>query len=430
MAITRQTLSNGLTFIHIPMPDTEMVALSVCYHVGAKNEDEQHTGYAHLLEHLMFTGTPRIPDYDERVQYAGGENNAYTNNDLTMFYITVPAEHAEEAFLWESDRMMGLTLDGRSVEVQKQVVIEEFKQRYLNQPYGDAQHLLRALAYRRHSYRWPAIGLDPQQIACATADDIRRFYRRYYLPSNAIVTVTGAIALADAQRLAERYFSPIPSPSGEGYGRLAETRPDGSPIPSEPVQQRLRRRTVHRDVPQDMLLMAFHMPERRHPDFPVFDLITDLLSGGQSGRLATRLVNEQRIFTSMDSYIMGSEAPGLLYVTGRIAPSHTPQEAEEAVWQEIGRLKSEVVDEHEMEKVRNHFESERVFNGMSYLNVALNVPQMALMGDTPESEIERFRAVTADDVRRVARQALTKRNASVIYYLGNHFTTTLRPSTM
>ncbi|MBO7467524.1 MAG: insulinase family protein [Bacteroidaceae bacterium] len=411
MNIRSTTLRNGLVLVHVHMPDTQMVAIDVLYNVGARDEEPEHTGWAHLLEHLMFEGTPRIADYDTQVQSAGGENNAFTNNDITLFYLTVPHANIEKAFILESDRMLGLTLDDRSVEIQKHVVIEEFKQRCTNQPYGDVHHLVRALAYKEHPYRWPTIGITTEHIQKATPDDIRAFYHKHYRPSNAILTVTGAASYDETLRLAKKYFEPI---GDEGIPCTHQPTHHG--ITREPPQPRMRRRTVKRDVPLDMLVMSFHMGGRTDADFFPCDVITDLLANGQSSRLAQRLVNEQKLFVSLDASILGSVDPGLLQVMGRVSPHVSLPEAEAAVWNELDRLKKEDIPEEELEKVRNRYESERVFGYINYLNVAITLPQLILSGSNPDKEISSYRAVTADDIRRTARAILTRRNCSVLYY--------------
>lgn len=406
MEIHSQILPGGLQLVHAEVADTQMVSLCILYPVGARDEDPDHTGWAHLLEHLMFEGTARVPDYDSRVQFCGGENNAFTNNDFTTFYITVPREHAETAFFLEADRMHGLTLDAQSVEVQKQVVIEEFKQRYLSQPYGDVQHLIRALAYRVHPYRWPAIGITPSHIESATPDALRAFYHRHYRPEGAILAVAGALSWDETLSLAERHFAADESrPSDYQTNRL-----------KEPPQQRLRRKTVRRDVPMDMLVMAWHMPDHFSPDFYVCDVITDLLAAGQSGRLAQRLVNEQKRFSSIDAYITGSTDAGLVIVEGRLAPGLSFAEAEAALRAEIRRLQTEPVSDYELDKVRNRFESDRLWSAINPVNVAVSLTQQTLYGAYTDDEIRRYRSVTAADIRRVARQLLTRRNCSILHY--------------
>lgn len=407
LKMNRHTLPNGLRIVHHEDPTTQMVAVNVLYDVGARHEDPEHTGYAHLLEHLMFEGSINIPDYDTHVQLAGGENNAWTNNDLTNYYIALPCSNVETAFWLESDRMMGLALTEESVEVQKGVVIEEFKQRHLNRPYGDVQHLIRSLAYKVHPYRWPTIGLCVEHIERATLQSVMDFYHRHYTPSNAILSVVGNITFDEVVRLAEKWFGPLPS----------------SPIaprslPQEPPQLRIRRKTVYRNVPAHMLVMAFHMGNRKSAEYHVCDLITDLLSAGQSSRLIRHLVHDRRLFTTLDAYIQGCIDEGLLYVMGRLTEGTTLEQAEQAVWDELSTLKHTAVDAEELAKVRNRSESERTFNNINYLNRAVNMAQLELIGQDSDlaDELAHYCAVTASDIRHTARKLFTKKNCCVLYY--------------
>lgn len=405
--MNRHTLPNGLRIVHHEDPTTQMVAVNVLYNVGARHEDPERTGYAHLLEHLMFEGSVNIPNYDSHVQLAGGENNAWTSNDLTNYYIALPCSNVETAFWLESDRMLSLALTEESVEVQKGVVIEEFKQRHLNRPYGDVQHLIRSLAYKVHPYRWPTIGLCVEHIEQATLESVMDFYHRHYTPSNAILSVVGGISFDEVVRLAEKWFGPIP------HSEIAPRT-----LPQEPIQQRIRRKTVHRNVPADMLVMAFHMPDRKSVEYHTCDLITDLLSAGQSSRLTRRLIHEQRLFTSLDAYIQGSIDAGLIYVMGRIAEGTTLQQAEQAVWDELNALKSSPIPSEELNKVRNRSESERTFNNINYLNRAINMAQLELIGQDRElaDELARYCNVTAKDIHKTSRKVFTKKNCCVLYY--------------
>ncbi len=411
--IHRHTLANGLRIVHHEDTTTQMVAVNLLYNVGARNEDAEHTGYAHLLEHLMFEGSVNIPNYDIHVQLAGGENNAWTNNDLTNYYITIPKSNVETAFWLESDRMLGLALTEQSVKVQKEVVIEEFKQQHLNRPYGDVQHLIRALAYKVHPYRWPTIGITPQHIEQATRDSIMQFYHRYYTPGNAILSVVGNISFDEVVQMAEKWFGTIENKAMPS----STSRYIHSPL-MEPEQKRMRRKTVYRHVPSDMLIMAFHMSDRYQQEYHVCDLITDILSAGQSSRLIQRLINTRKLFTSLDAYIQGSLDAGLLYIMGRLSDGVTFEEAEQAVWHELDTLKRVAVPDEELNKVRNRSESERTFNNISYLNRAINLAQLELIGQDPtlEDELTRYCSVTAEDIKHTSRKIFTKKNCSVLYY--------------
>ena len=312
ITVNRHTLDNGLRIVHSEDKNTQMVALNVLYNVGARDEHPDHTGFAHLFEHLMFGGSVNIPDYDAYVQSAGGENNAWTNNDITNYYITLPRQNVEIGFWLESDRMLSLDFNEKSLEVQRHVVIEEFKQRNLNQPYGDVGHLVRSLVYKEHPYRWPTIGKEPTHIENATLDEVKDFFFRFYAPNNSILAVTGNISFEDTVALAEKWFGPIPR---------RDVKPRSLPV--EPQQTEERRLTVERNVPVDALHLVFHKCDRLHPDYYVFDMLSDLLSAGRSSRLIQHLVVERQVFGSIDAYISGSIDAGMFYVVGKLAPGIT-----------------------------------------------------------------------------------------------------------
>lgn len=407
ITVNRHTLPNGLRIVHSEMESTQMVALNVLYNVGARDEHPEHTGFAHLFEHLMFGGSVNIPDYDTHVQNAGGENNAWTNNDITNYYITLPRQNAETGFWLESDRMLSLDFNEKSLEVQRQVVIEEFKQRNLNQPYGDVGHLVRGMAYKKHYYQWPTIGKETSHIANATLDEVKDFFFRFYAPDNAILAVTGNISFDDTVALAEKWFGPIPR-------RNVTTRN----LPKEPVQTEERRQTVERNVPVDALYMVFHKCDRLHPDYYTFDMLSDLLSSGRSCRFIQHLVLEKQIFSNIDAYISGSIDEGLFHITGKPSPGISLEEAEEAVWEELEALKTIEIDSYELEKVKNRYESEQIFNNLNYLNVATNLAFFELIGQAEDInyEVEKYRSVTSERIREVARKAFVRENCSVLYY--------------
>lgn len=405
--INRYTLANGLRIVHNEDDSTQMVALNLLYDVGARDEDPSHTGFAHLFEHLMFGGSLHIPDYDTPVQNAGGENNAWTNNDITNYYITLPHQNVETGFWLESDRMLSLDFSPKSLEVQRQVVIEEFKQRNLNQPYGDASHLLRELAYESHPYRWPTIGKEIAHIAQATLEEVKDFFFRFYAPNNAILAVTGHISFEETVRLAEKWFGPIPA-------RNISPRQ----LPAEKPQTTVRRKTVERKVPVDAIYMAFHMSNRMHPDYYVYDMITDILSNGRSSRFIQSLVQEQKLFTSIDAYISGSLDEGLLHVTGKPVEGVSLEQAEEAIWKELEKMKTVPVSEQELEKVKNRYESEQIFNNINYLNVATNLAFFELTGKAEDinEEVGKYRAVTAEQIQATSARCFVPENCSILYY--------------
>lgn len=405
--VNHYTLENGLRIVHNENRSTQMVALNILYNVGSRDEDPDHTGFAHLFEHLMFGGSANIPDYDTPVQNAGGENNAWTNTDITNYYITLPYQNVETGFWLESDRMLSLDFSPQSLEVQRQVVIEEFKQRNLNQPYGDASHLLREMAYQDHPYRWPTIGKEISHIANATLEEVKDFFFRFYAPNNAILAVTGHISFDETVRLAEKWFGSIPS-------RDVRVRK----LPEETLQTSIRRMTVERPVPVDALYMAFHMCNRHHADYYVYDMITDVLSSGRSSRFIRSLVHDRKLFTSIDAYISGSLDEGLIFVTGKPSEGVTLEQAERAVWEELERLKTVPVAEVELEKVKNRYESEQIFNNMNYLNLATNLAYFELVNRAEDinDEVGKYRSVTAAQIQEVATRCFVPENCSVLYY--------------
>ena len=400
-------MANGLKLVHNRDVSTQMVALNVLYQVGARDEHPDHTGFAHLFEHLMFGGSQNIPDYDTPLQLAGGENNAWTNNDITNYYLTVPKQNVEIGFWLESDRMLCLDFSSKSLEVQRGVVMEEFKQRCLNRPYGDTGHLLRPLVYKEHPYQWPTIGKELNHIAQATLQEVEDFFFSFYAPNNAILAVTGNITFEEAVRLAEKWFGPIPR-------RELKKRN----LPAEPQQTEERRLTVERNVPIESLYMAFRMCDRMHPDYYAYDILSDILSNGRSSRLIQHLVHDRQIFSSIDAHISGSIDAGLFHITGKPANGVSLEDAEKAVWEELQIISNELIDEEELEKVKNKFESTQIFGNLNYLNVATNLAwfEMLSRAEDMDKEVENYRAVTSQQLMDVARKAFTRTNYSVLIY--------------
>lgn len=407
MKINRHRLSNGLRIIHACDEALQMVYVNLLYGVGARNEQYEHTGIAHLFEHLMFEGTPEVPSFDEPLERAGGENNAYTNNDITNYYISLPVQNSELAFWMESDRMCNIDLTEESVSVQRQVVIEEFKQEHLNRPYGDVSMLLRPMAFKHHPYRWSTIGRKPSHIANVPVEVLRDFYSRYYAPDNAILAVVGNILFEQVIEWSEKWFGAIPA---KGVGTPS--------LPIEPRQVRQRRKTVYRNVPQDALYMVFHMGGRCDSDFFPCDVISDILSNGYSGRLMARLVRKKKIFTKIDAFVSDSIDPGLFSIYGRVAEGVTLEKAEAALWHELELLQKQLVPKSEIEKVRNRFESEHIFRNLSGENLAGNLAVAEWRGAAESlfDEVASYRKVTPEEVRSAARELFRKGNSSVLYY--------------
>ena len=407
IAYRRKILSNGLTVLVNRDRQSKLAAVNLLYKVGARNEDPGRTGFAHLFEHLMFRGTRRVPNFDLPVQMASGENNAFTNNDYTDFYITLPADNLETALWLESDRMTGLDISPEHLAAEKSVVIEEFKQRYLNQPYGDASMMLRKLAYTRHPYRWATIGRTPDHIAGTTLDEVRSFYRTHYRPSGAILSISADLDEERMIALAEKWFGPIAD------------RPQtvGAP-PAEPPRTAPRRRTVERDVPAAALWIAFHMGPRTSRDFYLGDFASDLLASGDSSRLYTRLVKERRLFASVNAYITGDVDPGLFVLTGHLLPGTTPQQAEKALLGEVRDLAENPPGDYECEKVKNKFEANTLFGEINVMNKAMNLGFYEMLGDIGlvNRETAIYRSIAPDEISDFCRRTFRPENSSTLLY--------------
>ncbi len=401
------TLDNGLRVYVHEDHTTPIAAVNILYNVGSKDEDESKTGFAHLFEHLMFGGSKHVPVYDEPLQRVGGENNAFTSPDITNYYITLPAVNLETAFWLESDRMMSLSFDPRVLEVQRKVVVEEFKQRYLNQPYGDVWLRLRPLAYQVHPYRWATIGKEISHIEDATMDDVRAFFYKYYLPNNAILVVAGPVQVDDIRRLAQKWFGPIPA--GAPYRRQ---------LPQEPEQQEVRTIETEADVPLDAIYKAFHMPAKTSNDYFAADLLTDMLGRGKSSRLYERLVKEAKLFNNVNAYVTGSADPGLVVIQGQLNGGVTIERGEAEINAILEEFMQDGVPAAELAKVKNQAESTLVFSEVEMLNRAMNLAFYANLGDPEEvnREGEKLQAVTPDEVQRMARQILRPTNTSTLYY--------------
>lgn len=407
ISINRHILGNGLRILHSKDSMTEMVAVNMLYNVGARDEQPNKTGFAHLFEHLMFGGSVNIPDFDGPLQKAGAENNAWTNNDITNYYISIPTANLETAFWLESDRMLALDFSQKSLDIQKNVVIEEFKQRNLNQPYGDWQMLLRPLAYKVHPYQWCTIGKDPSHIETATLEEVKDFFFRFYSPNNAILSVVGNVDFEEVVRLAEKWFGPIPA---------RDVKPKNIPI--EPIQTEARFLKVERNVPADMICKAYHMPDRMNENYMVCDLISDLLSNGNSARLYRTLVQEMNLFSDINAYISGDIDEGLFIVRGKLNEGVSIELANDIIIQEISKLITEPIKDYEMEKVKNKYESNYVFSEINYLNKATNIAYYELLNRAEDInlEVEKYRAVTQNRVKQIAEILFRPENSSTLYY--------------
>ncbi|GAB4027916.1 M16 family metallopeptidase [Spirosoma koreense] len=400
-------LDNGLrVFVHED-ESTPMAAVNILYNVGSRDEVPTKTGFAHLFEHLMFGGSQNIPVYDEPLQKVGGENNAFTSPDITNYYITLPAANLETAFWLESDRMLSLSFDPQVLEVQQKVVIEEFKQRYLNQPYGDVWLKLRPLAYKQHPYRWATIGKDISHIEEATMDDVKAFFFKYYLPNNAILVVAGNVTVDQVKQLCDKWFAPIPA--GEPYIRQ---------LPTEPVQIEARKLETSAKVPLDGLYKAYHMPGRFEPDFHSADLLSDILGRGKSSRLYQKLLRDNALFSSINAYSTTSIDPGLLVIQGNLNKGVSLEEADAAVEALVQELIDQPVTDQELMKIKNQAEATLAFSEVELLNRAMNLAYAANAGnpDLVNQEAAFIQAVTPESLQVAAGQVLRKANCSTLYY--------------
>jgi predicted Zn-dependent peptidase len=405
------TLANGLKVIVHEDKSTPMAVVNVLYDVGAKDENPEMTGFAHFFEHLMFGGSINIPSYDEPLQTAGGENNAFTTNDLTNYYCQLPAENIETAFWLESDRMLSLAFSKKSLEVQRKVVCEEYKEHYINKPYGDVWHKLRNVAYTTHPYRWMTIGASLKHIEDAKLDDVKAFFKKHYNPSNAILCVAGNITVENVKVLAEKWFGPIPA--GEKYNRN---------LPQEPKQTAPRSIEIKTDVPLDALYKCWHIYPRTDERYYTADLISDILSGGGSSRLYQSLVKEQKLFSNLECYQMGSTDAGLMVIEGKLVKGIDIKKAEAAINEQLDLLKATGITDTELEKVKNKTESSMAFEDMSVMSRATSIAMYELLGDANmiNTELESYRAVTAKGILEQTNIIFDDNNCTTMYYLSNN----------
>ena len=401
-------LDNNLTVIVHQDKSTPLACLNILYDVGARDEDENKTGFAHLFEHLMFGGSINIPNYDEPLQMVGGENNAFTTNDITNYYCTVPADNIETMFWLESDRMLSLAFTEKSLEVQRNVVIEEFKQRYLNQPYGDVWLILRPLIYENHPYKWATIGKEISHIENATMDDVKSFFKKHYNPSNAILVVAGNVEIDHVKQLAKKWFEPIP----------ASLKPLRN-LPVEPKQIVPKRLIVERDVPASAIYKVYHMCARADDEYHTVDMISDILSRGNSSRLYKTLIKEKQLFNDISAYVMGDLDKGIFVISGKIPDNVKMEDAEKAIIEEIEKLKVELVNDVELQKCKNKIESSLTFSETDVLTKATNLAISELLGSANliNEEITKYSQVTPEKIMTQAKNIINESNCTTLYYL-------------
>jgi predicted Zn-dependent peptidase len=404
------TLDNGLrVLVHVDK-STPIITINTVFDVGAKDENENRTGFAHLFEHLMFGGSVNIPEFDSPLQNVGGQNNAFTSNDITNYYITLPKQNIETGLWLESDRMLSLAFTPESLEVQRSVVIEEFKQMYLNQPYGDVMLLLRPLAYKEHAYKWPTIGKEISHIENAKMQDVKDFFHKHYTPQNAILSIAGDISVEEVKELVTKWYGDIPK--GNKYERN---------LLQEPKQTQARLLEVKRDVPQNGIYKAWHICNRMHKDYYAIDLLSDVLGRGNSARLYQDLVKGKGLFTEISAYQMGSMENGLFLVSGKVKEGIDMEVADAAILETLEAIKNELIDLNELTKVKNKVEATDAFGNVNALNKAMRIGYFELLGDANlgNEEPEEYAKVTAKSIQKVAKKYLIKSNCSTLYYVSD-----------
>ena len=406
---TRRILPNGLRVLVHEDHSTPLVAVNVSYFVGSRDEHPEKTGFAHLFEHLMFAGSKNAPDFDDPLQRAGGENNAYTTNDYTTFYEIVPAENLETALWLESDRMLSLSINKRSLDVQRKVVVEEFKETCLNEPYGDSWHHLSEMMYQHHPYRWPVIGLAPEHVENATIQDVRSFYKNWYNPANAVLSIAGKVSTEEALTLAEKWFASIP----------ATRAPIRQLVAEPPLSAPARKVVTAANVPVPAVFLAFRTPARVEKEFYSVDLLSDVLALGPSSRLYRRLLKERQLFSSIDAYVTANVDPGLLVIEGRPSDGVTIEDALAAIWGELEQLKNEAIEERELKKIQHRFESTLVFSETSVLNKAQNLAFYELLdrAELMNEETDIYLGITPQEMLSTAQDIFRVENSATLIYL-------------
>jgi len=407
VSFERFTLPNGLKVIVHPDKTTPMVVLNIIYNVGSKDEQEEKTGFAHLFEHLMFGGSVNIDKYDEPLQMAGGENNAFTTNDMTCYFIQLPRQNIETAFWLESDRMLSLAFNEESLEVQRKVVCEEFKEHYINKPYGDVWAKIRALSYKIHPYRWMTIGKELAHIEEATLQDVKDFFKKYYSPNNAVMVVAGNVELDEIKALSEKWFS------GIAPGETFEKK-----IPQEAAQQEARYEEVHAEVPYDAIYISWHMGARLSPRYYAADLIAEILGGGQSSRLYQKLLKGKQYFSNIDCHHGENTDAGLLTIGGKLVKGVTMQQAEAGIHEVIQEFLQEGITEKELQKVKNVMESSKAFEDMELMNRSINLAYFESLGDAAlmSEEAAKYNALSAADIMAEAQQLFVAENSNTLRY--------------
>lgn len=403
----RKILDNGLEVIIHEDHTTPLVAVNLLYKVGSKDEHEDRTGFAHLFEHLMFGGSVNAPDFDEPIQMAGGENNAFTNNDITNFYITIPAQNIETALWLEADRMQNLLLNKNALEIQRKVVVEEFKETCLNKPYGDLWHHMAQQAYKVHPYKWPTIGKDISHIEEASLDDVSEFLSTYYVPNNAVLVLAGNIKTDHGFELCEKWFGTIPS-----------GKPIKRAIGKEPKQEEERKLILNKEVPSTAVFISFPMVSKNDSEFFAYDMLSDILGNGRSSRLYQNLHKKKNYFAKIDAYVTGTLDPGLLIIDGRIAEGISNDVAIDAIWSELEKISTQTISDDELQKIKNIIVTTIEFSEINILNKAMNLAYYASIDDIDMINMQRVKydEVTSEQLQKVAQQLFIKSNSNTLIY--------------
>ncbi len=403
------TLNNGLRLLVNENKDTSICTVNALYDVGSRDENPNKTGIAHLLEHLMFEGSQHISSYDNALQMAGGESNAFTNSDTTNYYLYLPAQNIETAFWLESDRLLGLNLTEEKVAIQKKVVLEEFEETTHDIPYGMAWHKLRNLAYKVHPYKWPVIGEKMEHIEQTFLPDILKFYETHYQPQNSVWVVTGPNKTQEIVDLAEKWLGSIPNKKKYQRNLKAENW----------ETRTFQELNLTDDVPAQALYFTFLMPHRNHPDYYACEFISDVLATGQSCRLIQEVVKQNQIFSHIDCFVTGDIDEGLFVIEGRVATDVKIEEAEQAIWQILEELQTNKIGETELERVKNQIESHITFSETSGMNMAINLALYEQIGNAEEInlEVQKIRALTAEHILEVAQRIFKRDNCCLLRYV-------------
>ena len=410
ISFDKHVLENGLTLITHLDESTPLVAINTLYKIGSRNEHPSRTGFAHLFEHLMFGGSKNAPDFDTPIQIAGGDNNAFTNCDLTNFYDVMPAENLETALWLESDRMLQLNIDSKSLDVQKKVVVEEFKETSINRPYGDLWHELSALAFQVHPYKWPTIGLVPEHIEQADLSDVKTFFENHYCPDNAVLVISGKFDPKTIVDTVEKWFGNIPKRNF-----------DKATLVIEPEQTEFRQKILKRAVPSNALYMAFHMPARLDKDFMAYDILSDVFNGGRSSRFYQNLIKNENHFSHVDAFISASEDPGLFIIEAKLLDDTDLDEARALIWKELENVKSTLIDNEELQKAKNGLISSVMYSEVSILHKAINLAYFEMLDDASliNNQEQAYNEITVEDLQRIAQSTFKKENCSEIIYIKN-----------